>query len=99
MSDLDGTVTGDAYMIYLDERSNVDYGIYQDGTAENVFGGDVNVDGTLDWSANDALPKIYSQGAEPDITNNSYAFWTDTDDGKYYLILDIAGAQKKVELP
>jgi hypothetical protein len=31
-------------MLYLDEATNIDYGIYQNGTAPNVFGGDVTVD-------------------------------------------------------
>jgi len=38
-ADLDGTVTGTAYMLYLDENTGIDYGIYQNGTAPNAFGG------------------------------------------------------------
>jgi len=41
--DADGAVTGNTYMIYLDERSNVDYGIYQNGNAPNYFGGLVGI--------------------------------------------------------
>ena len=52
----------------------------------------------LDWSNVPSNPKIYSQATEPDIPNDTMAFWTDTDDSKYYLILDISGTQKKVEL-
>jgi len=37
--DLDGTTTGATHMLYLMERSGIDYGIYQNGTAPNVFGG------------------------------------------------------------
>ena len=37
--DFDGTVTGNAIMLYLEELTGVDYGIYQDGTADNVLGG------------------------------------------------------------
>lgn len=55
--------------------------------------------GIIDWSgATHSKPKIYSQSTEPNIANDSYAFWTDTDNGKYYLVLDIGGAQKKIEL-
>lgn len=43
-------------------------------------------------------PKIYSQATEPDIPNDSMAFWKDTDDNKFYIILDIGGTQKKTEL-
>jgi len=64
-----------------------------------VVGGNADIDGVLDWSDNAAKPKIYSQADEPDIANDSTAFWTDTDDSKYYLILDIGGTQKRVELP
>lgn len=42
-ADLDGTVTGTSYMLYLNEATGVDYGIYQNGTAANVLGGDLIV--------------------------------------------------------
>ncbi len=44
------------------------------------------------------FPKTYIQSTEPTIPNDSFAFWKDTDDGKFYLIKDIGGTQKKVEL-
>ena len=44
------------------------------------------------------FPKVYLQGTQPTIASDSVAFWKDTDDSKYYLILDIAGTAKKVEL-
>jgi len=51
--DADGTVTGNTSMIYLEENSNVDYGIYQDGTAPSVFGGNIfAVDGTFSGDLN-----------------------------------------------
>ena len=37
--DADGTVGNKVYGLYLKEASNIDYGIYQDGTAANVLGG------------------------------------------------------------
>jgi len=44
-TDIDGTCSGTVYMSYLKERTGVDYGYYQDGTAENRFGGVVNAVG------------------------------------------------------
>ena len=44
------------------------------------------------------FPPLYTQGTEPTIGTDAVAFWKDSDDGKYYLIKDIAGTQKKVEL-
>ncbi|KKL17480.1 hypothetical protein LCGC14_2485150, partial [marine sediment metagenome] len=41
--DADGTVGGSVYGIYLNENSNVDYGIYQNGTAQNLFGGTIKI--------------------------------------------------------
>lgn len=41
--DSDGTVGGSVYGLYLNEGSNVDYGIYQNGTAPNRFGGSLDV--------------------------------------------------------
>jgi len=43
--DADGTVTGNVYSMYMKEWSNVDYGIYQDGSATNVFGGETQIGG------------------------------------------------------
>lgn len=60
--------------------------------------GDVDIYGILDHSLAPNKPKIYTQSTEPDIPNDTMAFWKDTDDSKYYLILDIGGTQKKVEL-
>lgn len=41
--DADGTVGGNVYMLYLDEKSNVDYGIYQNGIAPNILGGNLGI--------------------------------------------------------
>ena len=46
----------------------------------------------------DTFPRLYVQADEPTIGTDNVAFWKDTDDSKYYLIKDIAGTQKKVEL-
>ena len=53
----------------------------------------------LDWSNQPSKPKVYSQIAEPTLPNDTMAFWVDTDDlNRNYLILNVAGVQKKVEL-
>lgn len=42
-ADFDGVVTGTVYMLYLDENTGVDFGIYQDGTADNRLGGNLGI--------------------------------------------------------
>ena len=59
---------------------------------------DAKIFGTLDWSSNPSKPKIYVQSSEPELENDSYAFWKDINTGKYYLLANIGGTQKKVEL-
>jgi len=49
--DADGTLGGLAYMLYLNEKSNVDYGIYQNGGALNVLGGALQLDTVADAGA------------------------------------------------
>jgi len=44
------------------------------------------------------FPRVYTQSAEPTLSNDDWGFWKDTDNSKFYLILNIAGTQKKVEL-
>jgi len=46
--DADGTVGGSVYAVYLEEGDNVDYGIYQDGTAQNYLGGQLEILNTTD---------------------------------------------------
>lgn len=43
-------------------------------------------------------PRVYTQSAEPSLSNDTWGFWKDSDDSKFYLLLNIAGTQKKVEL-
>lgn len=43
-------------------------------------------------------PRFYSQTTEPSLLSNDFAFWYDSDDNKYYLVVDFNGTQKKVEL-
>ncbi len=55
--DADGTVGGSVYGLYLNEGSNVDYGIYQNGSAPNVFGGNLIIadGGTIGQAAGPLL--------------------------------------------
>lgn len=46
----------------------------------------------------DTFPRQFEQGTQPTIQRNTFAFWKDTDDDKYYLLCDINGTTKKVEL-
>lgn len=43
-------------------------------------------------------PRMYTQSGEPTLADDTWAFWKDSDDDKFYLLLNIAGVQKKVEL-
>ena len=45
--DADENPTGSVYMLYLDEATGIDYGIYQNGTAANLLGGALNVVGAV----------------------------------------------------
>jgi len=44
------------------------------------------------------FPKTYIQAAEPSIPSDEMAFWKDSDNDKFYLLKNIDGTQKKVEL-
>lgn len=46
----------------------------------------------------DRFPRRFEQSAEPTIQRNTHAFWRDTDNEKFYLLLDFNGTTKKVEL-
>ncbi|MFC2086117.1 hypothetical protein ACFLQ9_00190 [Bacteroidota bacterium] len=57
-----------------------------------------SIKGILDHSEQPNKPKIYSQTTEPVIPNNTTAYWHDSTNSKYYLIVNFAGTQKKLEL-
>ena len=46
----------------------------------------------------DKFPRMFTQSTEPTIQRNTFAFWKDSDDSKFYLLLNVAGTTKKVEL-
>ena len=50
--------TSTSYMVYLNEQSNIDYGIYQNGTANNYFGGAVGI-GTTSVGLSSAHLSVY----------------------------------------
>jgi len=57
--DADEDPDGSVYMIYWQESSNVDFGLYQNGSADNYFGGDVGIgttapDGVLELNMSTA---------------------------------------------
>lgn len=60
--------------------------------------GNAVIRGILDCSSNPSKPKIYKQSSEPSIPVDSLAFWKDTANNKYYMIINFDGVQKKVEL-
>lgn len=69
--DLDGTVGGTSYGLYLNEATGVDYGIYQNGTATNVLGGDLIATGTIDAHEGKVLVEDNDTVA-PDTQANGY---------------------------
>ena len=46
----------------------------------------------------DRFPRFFTQSAQPTLQRNTFGFWKDQDDSKFYLIANIAGTAKKVEL-
>lgn len=69
-------------------------------TGKNLEGYVKDVDNDLKNIASylNYFPRIYVQAAEPSIIEGSFAFWKDTDNSKFYLLLKIGSDQKKVEL-
>lgn len=59
--------------------------------------GKVIVGTELDASAQPSKLKIFTQELEPDIPDNTTAIWRNTSSNKTYILLDVAGAQYKVE--
>jgi len=96
--DLTGDIkVKDDKKIYLDTGTSK-YIFYDTGTSAITIEGDVVINDVLDWSANPCKPKIYSAAAEPDIPNDTIAFWWDTNLTQMWLIIDMGGTQYKVQL-
>lgn len=45
----------------------------------------------------DTFPREFTQSAQPSIQRNTFAFWKDSDDSKFYLMKDFAGTTKKID--
>lgn len=43
-------------------------------------------------------PRYYAAATEPDVDTDRYAFWKDTGTDSMYIVIDINGTQKKLEL-
>ena len=63
--DITGSIGGDSYMLYLEEVGGVYYGIYQDGTADNVLGGDTSIGGPDNPLAQLHVDQSNAAGAQP----------------------------------
>jgi len=46
----------------------------------------------------DTFPRLFEAAAQPSIQRNTLAMWHDTGTGKFYLMMNIGGTTKKVEL-
>lgn len=90
--DADKNPTGAVHMLYLDEATGVDYGIYQNGTAPWKVGGDVVIDAGKSFdaytNAGHLKPRRVSQAAQPTPEVGELLAWHDTDDGKTYLVYE-----------
>ena len=62
--DYDGTTTGKTYDIYLAEGTGTDYGVYQNGTAMNYYGGSETVIGN---TVNPFVALTIADGANEDV--------------------------------
>ncbi len=66
--DDDLPVTGNVYMLYLKELTGVDYGIYQDGTADNYLGGNLIVNADI------IVPKTSGNGIKVEPAAPTFPF-------------------------
>ena len=84
--DIVGGVAGTVYMLYLWERTGVDYGIYQNGTADNYFGGPVGV-GTITMPHGGVgVAKLAIEGTNASSAGPHVQFTTASDDYPLYVI-------------
>jgi hypothetical protein len=76
--------TSTSYMIYLDELSNIDFGVYQNGTADNYFGGAVGINETspdelLHITASGSnKPRVKIENTNADTTSPGIEFYKST---------------------
>jgi len=72
---------------------NVDYAIVLVGDM-TVTDGDIDFSDTATGGGTAFKPPAYSQSAQPSLGAGKFGIWTDTDDGKVYLLVN----DKKVEV-
>jgi len=102
---LNGTIDGTSYGIYLTETGSPDYGFYQDGTAQNVFGGDITAAnytaanlftacatsaGSLDFSSDVTLTVAETETTTNYHTDARAASWLAANHETTYTHTDIA---------
>lgn len=98
-----GLYNDSGFGIFIKEDNRIGIGT-QTPLAKLSIDGDLHVNqgvtvfGILDWSSSPSKPKIYVQSLEPELENDSYAFWKDVSTGRYYILANIGGIQKKVEM-
>lgn len=65
-------------------------------TRDYLVDADKDIQNVVNYIIN--FPKVYILAAIPTIPNDTIAFCKTTGDGKFYLLCNIDGTQKKVEL-
>lgn len=86
-ADVDGTVGGTVYMIRIAESSGIDFGIYQDGTAQNILKGYLSV-GTTGTDAALDVDQNSSSAAKP------VARFDQGDASEQHIVLSMNGADQ-----
>lgn len=65
---------------------------------EEVYIRDVDSDLQSIFTYLSTFPPVYKQSTQPTLQSDSLGFWKDTSNSKFYLMLNISGNTKKVEL-
>ena len=93
--DADEDPVGTAYMLYLDELTNVDFGIFQNGTAANQLGGALTVTAVINTSVGvDAVGAVDMDWGSADVTDHQF-FSDGTGTAEFVLV---AGAIDGTEI-
>jgi len=66
--------TSTSYMVYLDEASNIDYGIYQNGNAPNVLGGTIAAVHGDHWALEDYHAGVVTDTGYVQVTINGTTY-------------------------
>jgi hypothetical protein len=98
-ADFDGTLSGTGYMLYLQEATGLDFGIYQSGTAPHRLGGQLSVGATAP-SGNYEIGAINTgilcikEGATPTADTNYGKLYCKSDNKVYFQ--DGAGVEHEI---